>query len=508
MMTEQSKISSTKNLSFIALSIFIFCFSFFIFSIYRTYDPDLWGHIKFGEYIVTNLALPLKDIYAFTPTKELWVNHEFLSEIIFYILYNINHTGVALLLFKSIVFAITILIPWFYIARKSDRYYINAVIFILVILTFSYSTAIRPDIFSYLFFAMTLFILETDKLKGKLSYIGLPIIFVLWVNSHGGVIAGLAVVCFYALYHLIINNIKFKSDNNEETKTIDTMGLILIPLLLIAVLAVNPYTYHYYAYITDAIMMKRNFVEEWHSIFTSMGNLQFLNILITFTLTFIVVNLNDLNREKTYQILLLILMILVSASHVRHIPFLTLTCAYYLPFLITPKLGLKPSSKIDFIAAKYVLPVILLLISSFLLFFTLVNKEGKIDYKLIVLSQSTPQYAGYPVKAIDYIKRNGLKGNIISNLKWGKYIIFSLHPDSKVSFDGRLETIYPKKVVTDNNTFTSGATGWKKVLNSYNPDIVILSKHDRVLKPMYETSGWPLVFMGDESYLFLNPEKK
>lgn len=507
-MTEQYRINSTKNLSFIALSIFIFSFSFFIFSIFRTYDPDLWGHIKFGEYIVTNFAIPLKDLYAFTPTKELWINHELVAEIVFYLLYSISHTGVALLLFKGLIFAITILIPWFYIGRKSDRYYINAIIFIMVILAFSYGTAIRPHIFSYLFFAITLFIIETDKLKGKLSFIGLPIIFIIWVNSHGGVIAGIAVVCFYSFYNLIINNLNFKSDNDKETKPLDNKGLIIIPILLIVVLIFNPYTYQYYAYISDAILMKRNFVEEWHSIFTSMGNFQYLNILMTFTLIFIVVNLNSLDREKTYQIILLILMILVSVSHVRHIPFFALTCAFYLPNLITPKLGLNPVSKADFIAAKYVLPFILLFISGFLLYCTLINKEGKVDYKLSVLSQSTPQYVGYPVKAIEYIKINNLKGKMMTNFNWGEFIIFNLYPDTKVSFDGRYETVYPQKVMDDNITFTNGNNGWQAVLKDYNPDMVLLSKHDKVLKPMYENSGWPLIFMGDESFLFVNPEKK
>lgn len=508
MMTEQYSINRSKNLSFIALSIFIFSFSFFIFSMFRTYDPDLWGHIKFGEYIVTNHVLPLKDLYAFTPTKDLWVNHEIIAEILFYLLYKLNYTGVALLLFKSLVFAITILIPWFYIGKKSDRYYINAIIFILVILAFSYGTAIRPHIFSYLFFAITLFIIETDKLKGKLSYIGLPIIFILWVNSHGGVIAGIAVVCFYCLYNVIISKIKFKSESEMEKVPINIKGLIIIPILLIAVLILNPYTYHYYGYITDAIMMKRNFVEEWNSIFTSMGHFQYLNLLITLTLMFIIINLNHLNREKTYQILLLVLMILVSVSHARHIPFFALTCAFYLPDLISPRISLKPVSKVDFITVKCVLPVLLLFLSAFLLYCSLINKEGKVDYKLTVFSQSSPQYVGYPVKAIEYIKKNDLKGNMMTNFNWGEYIIFNLYPDTKVSFDGRYETVYPKKVVDDNTRFTNGDKGWKDVLNNYNPDMVLLSKYDRVLKAMYESSGWPLVFMGDESFLFVNPEKK
>ncbi|MGD9581067.1 MAG: hypothetical protein AB7V50_06820, partial [Vampirovibrionia bacterium] len=193
-------------------------------------------------------------------------------------------------------------------------------------------------------------------------------------------------------------------------------------------------------------------------------------------------------------------------SHVRHIPFFALSCAYFLPFFITPKLNLKPVSKIDFISAKYVLPLILIAISVFLIYASFTNKEGKLNYKLIVLSKSTPQYVGYPIKAVEYIKSQKFNGNMITTFNWGEYIIFNLHPAVKVSFDGRYETVYPETVVKNNLAFLNGEKDWKEILKDYNPDMVLLSKYDRVLKPMYKESGWPLVFIGDESFLFINPE--
>ncbi|MEW5819327.1 MAG: hypothetical protein AB1782_03990 [Cyanobacteriota bacterium] len=411
-----------------------------------------------------------------------------------------------MLLFKAICFSLTILIPWLYISKKNNNLFFNTIIYLPIILAFSYGTAIRPQIFTYLFFSITLFLLEYDGLKTRLSYIAFPLMFIVWVNSHGGVMAGLALVCFYAIYQFIFSNLLFENKKLSLKFEKESLKLFIIPLILFAVLIINPYFYKYYPYIVDAISMQRPFVEEWGSLFETMANFTYLNILVLITSIFIILNLRYLTVEKAYSIILILLMMYLALNHVRHIPFFAIVCAFYLPCLISCLLEKEDfyirslQVRKDFLAYLFIAISLILIVISFI-------KDGKISYNLETNIKSTPQYVGYPVNTVDFIKRNNLKGNIITNFNWGEYIIYNLYPDIKVSFDGRYETVYPDNIVKDNLLFISGQPGWRKVLTRFNPDMVLVSKYDPVVYRMAYESGWPIVYKDLEGFLFVNPQK-
>jgi hypothetical protein len=45
-------------------------------------DPDLWGHVRFGDDIIAAGEIPEYDSYSFTSDRP-WVNHEWLAEVLF-----------------------------------------------------------------------------------------------------------------------------------------------------------------------------------------------------------------------------------------------------------------------------------------------------------------------------------------------------------------------------------------------------------------------------------------
>ncbi len=46
-----------------------------------TADPDLWGHIRFGQDILAAGHVVRSDPYSFT-SDQAWTNHEWLAEVI------------------------------------------------------------------------------------------------------------------------------------------------------------------------------------------------------------------------------------------------------------------------------------------------------------------------------------------------------------------------------------------------------------------------------------------
>jgi hypothetical protein len=60
------------------------------------------------------------------------------------------------------------------------------------------------------------------------------------------------------------------------------------------------------------------------------------------------------------------------------------------------------------------------------------------------------------VEVVDFLRVNGVRGNLATPFDWGQYVLWKLHPAVKVSFDGRYETVYPEEVARDNFNFIRG----------------------------------------------------
>src|SRR4026209_1325901 len=66
-------------------------------------DPDLWWHLRAGQDIVHNLAIPHADIYSFTKSGSEWIAHEWLSEVILYGIYRFAGWGGLISFFSGII---------------------------------------------------------------------------------------------------------------------------------------------------------------------------------------------------------------------------------------------------------------------------------------------------------------------------------------------------------------------------------------------------------------------
>src|SRR5437870_13684380 len=46
-------------------------------------DPDLWGHVRYGQDVLASGHLPATATYTYTAASQRWINHENLTEIAF-----------------------------------------------------------------------------------------------------------------------------------------------------------------------------------------------------------------------------------------------------------------------------------------------------------------------------------------------------------------------------------------------------------------------------------------
>jgi hypothetical protein len=93
--------SESKTANYVFLSVLLFLS--FIIAFFKITDSDVWWHLKTGEYILAH-GIPSTDPFSFTAAGNHWVTHEWLAEVLFYLLYKLG--GFTLLIaFKAAISA-------------------------------------------------------------------------------------------------------------------------------------------------------------------------------------------------------------------------------------------------------------------------------------------------------------------------------------------------------------------------------------------------------------------
>ena len=84
-------------------------FSYILFNSFNYLDPDLGWHLRVGENILTEKAVPGPDYYNYTLEGQNWIDHEWLSDLITFLIYN-NFGYIILSLFFALIFFSTLII--------------------------------------------------------------------------------------------------------------------------------------------------------------------------------------------------------------------------------------------------------------------------------------------------------------------------------------------------------------------------------------------------------------
>src|ERR1700758_1231186 len=109
-------------------------------------DPDLWWHLRTGQWIVETRHIPHIDPFSFTREGEPWVSHEWLSEVIFYEFWKLAGPS-ALIIFSSVVTSVGFLLLY---CRCPGEPYIAASVTALGAWASAPCWGTRPQTFTFL----------------------------------------------------------------------------------------------------------------------------------------------------------------------------------------------------------------------------------------------------------------------------------------------------------------------------------------------------------------------
>jgi hypothetical protein len=458
-------------------------------------DLDLWGYLAFGRLFWTQGRFPYLDVFAYVPTLKPWVYHEWLTGVLFYPIYR-TLGGLGLQILKYAVGLATVGVTYFTARRRGADPWSTVLILFIALpgLSKGYSP-VRAQVFTFLFFAVFLYLLETARLSGNHRRLWLLVpIQMVWCNLHGGFLAGLGLILLYALGEALSRR-PFRA----------YLGWFLLAGLATLV---NPYGLKYWLYLFKAATIPRPHITEWLSLFeaykqgilTSTGFLYFLILMVGAGL----LAWWSRWREITPGLVILLTLYL-GISHNRHLVFFALTFAAYMPVLLTAffqELQTRPEVIPWIQRLGGAIPTVLVIFLIILFSYRFVSRNP-LSLKL----PSDPSLAAkfgvcYPLGAVDYIQQRRLSGKLLVYFDWGEYCLWKLYPQCRVAIDGRYETVYPPSVIKEYLDFFMVRKNWRNFLEHYPPDLILVQLRSRLHPLLSRDPQWRQVYADPGCVLF------
>jgi len=229
-------------------------------------DPDIWWHMRNAEYLLTQHQFPRFDMFSFTVAGAPWINHEWLSEIPYYLAWRAG--GIVGVKSVSLVVIMAIFLCLLYLCNKVSRNFkasvaaCSACIFIATV-----NFGPRTILFGYLYMLVLLIILERFRRMGRAPLWAIPPLFCLWVNTHGSWLLGLIIFSVTIAGGFIQG--QWGCITSERWSFTQFGKLALTWLASVAALFVNPFGWRLVFYPFDlAFRQKLNIahVAEWVSV--------------------------------------------------------------------------------------------------------------------------------------------------------------------------------------------------------------------------------------------------
>ena len=443
--------------------------AFIVFAYPVVNDPDFGWHLAAGKYYVEQGAIPHRDIFSYTMSDYSWVNHEYASDALYYVLYLLGGTTTILIsvLFLGIglLFYLVLFPQLFPKTLATEEKLLMGFIALMLSRPF---WGVRSQVFDWIGMAgMFLIWNYAVRTRSWVTLWWIPILFFVWANVHGGFLIGLMVLSMLVFFE-IISRLKpaFVRSAHRQSLTMllkeykhTFITFLMIVVGSLAATFLTPYGYDLHSDIWNTVTNQagRSMIAEWQPVSMTSPHIFPFWLYFVFFILFLAVG-DKFARFSPQEAVLLIFFLLMAFSSVRFIPFFVLVS---LPMLYGKFF-------------RFPLFVPLLAFAVFTSFFvsgilpargTSANVISPLEYLLTADIYSS----GTPAKAFAYLKEHYPDGHVFNEYDWGGDLIWSF-PGAKTFIDGRMSYWRQggRSIPVDYAAIYYVQQGWYKKIEEYD----------------------------------------
>ncbi len=422
---------STRTLQIDVIALLLLFFTLYAYLIQPIWDTDFWWHIASGRWIVESLSIPNTDPFGVFPNTDpirldTVLHGQWLGQVVLFLCFDYLGTNGILALRALIILACLFIVYKRAKRLKSGNGITLIYIGLAGIIALGF-TGTRPQLFSFLFAALTFFIIDRfNQNRQHKQLFALPVLSILWANCHGGVILAAVLLLMYSTYKLM------ESYRNTQSFDKNSICLATASVLFFIGSLITPNGIDTYLYLLN---LEGSQLQQLTSEYTSSLKLYTLGFTyvqawIALLLIISLIGIIGLYPEYKGEAGISFFLLVISIVYYRYLAFMTFISGPYICLGITKlvqKIKTQPvflNSKADKLSALSVslAALITLLFGAYnhTIFRDGINPDA------------------YPISAVEYIKNNTITGRAFNFFAWGGYLIWQLNTKVKPYIDGRM----------------------------------------------------------------------
>jgi hypothetical protein len=329
----------------------------------------------------------------------------------------------------------------------------------------------------------------------------LPPLMAAWVNLHGGFLAGLGLIVLFGAAEAA----RWRRDSAMNARAVQRLGAVGV--LTIAATFVNPYGAGLHQMLWHHLWTPQ-FVREWQPLWSTRFSPIYV---VPFVLTGVAVCVP--RRFKLVDALVLLVVAWQATVHLRHVALFSIATLILLPGPLTAGL----ERLFPLLMARWGRPervwlriaatgaatgfLVVLQVRSGLEFW----RHGIGPLEIGVECRS--HVPGMPLRAVTALNEAGLSGNLVTDYGWGQFVLWHMHPESRVAFDGRYRTVYSSRLESEFLAFQSARPGLdprSAILDDYPTQLALVPVGSGMERYLASRSDWRRVYGDEQASVFLS----
>lgn len=458
--------------------------------------PDTWWHLSAGRWMVENRTLMQAEPFSYTRAGVPWQYPGLWFEVVIFWIYQAFGPG-GLNILTALFVTATYAVLWRVI---SGGVLLRAFILILSATVSAVYWASRPYLVSFLLAAVFLWILnEYHHERSNRTWI-LPLLMIIWTNSHGGYIIGFLFVGVFWFELVTRYIVRIAKGDSKDDISRRLFRLTIILAIMVCAVAINPEGINRWAlpFTTVGRNAERTLIAEWQS--PDFHNIETQPFAFIFLLSFGILGFSGL-RMTLLEFLLFSVFGYLGFISGRNIPLFSLIFPIVLTRHLQPineSIGkyLHLNLRIDKNVSP---PKFFALLNTVLLIIIILG----VIFKLSLIYPASTNWSyledTYPTDAIQYLKQNPPTGRLFNSYNWGGFITWTL-PDEPVFIDGRAD-LYGDELINQWLDVVSAGENWESTLDHWKVDTVIVEPSWPITNFLMAT-GWQLTYEDELAVVF------
>jgi hypothetical protein len=454
-------------------------------------DGDFWWHVRTGQWIWEHGRLPGHDIFTYTAASHTWVDHEYLTEVLMWLVQARSGLSGVSVAFGLLAWSGLLLVAVAAGARRQPYVIVGLALALAAVAGYPIWGA-RPQMITFVLASLELLWLRRFLEGSSRAILWLPAVTMLWGNLHGGwpvglVFLGVGLVCCLAWW--------LRDRSPEHLRRACLLAIVAAAAGLTVMINPNGPAVYAYPLQTLTSTAQQGLIAEWQSPDFHMTAVRAFEVMLLLVLAGIA-----FGKPTLFDVLVVLAGAALALEAVRHIalfvsaatPVLVATWSEIWRRVAPPRI-LPAAPRRRWLSAVTVTALALTGVG--------VGLRTADDLQ----RQPALTRATFPVGAADWLAAHPEAGTRMFNeYAWGGYLAERFYPEP----NRRLFVFSEGLLIGDQLLFSyrqvAGLSpGWWEVLDQAGVDYVVFEAGSPLDELLRMQPGWRLVYRDATAVIYV-----